>query len=187
QVDPLAEKYFGWSPYNYTLNNPLKYIDANGDSVEMGYKYIPMSGFIWGQDMYHTLLILTDEKTGEKTTIEGMPESMYNGIISFLFELNDGDGWGNLTNIPETRSAEIGSTDRETIPTPTHMTDEQFRNKLLEVNRNYQNDIEYKPFFNGESKTGNSNSFIYSVLKNSGSDYKPSRYAPGWYINVFKK
>lgn len=26
QVDPLAEKYFGWSPYNYTLNNPLKKI-----------------------------------------------------------------------------------------------------------------------------------------------------------------
>ncbi|MCZ2269398.1 MAG: RHS repeat-associated core domain-containing protein [Ignavibacteriales bacterium] len=26
QIDPLSEKYFGWSPYNYTLNNPLKKI-----------------------------------------------------------------------------------------------------------------------------------------------------------------
>lgn len=29
-VDPLADKYPGWSPYNYTANNPLNYIDPNG-------------------------------------------------------------------------------------------------------------------------------------------------------------
>ena len=23
-VDPMAEKYYGWSPYNYCLNNPFK-------------------------------------------------------------------------------------------------------------------------------------------------------------------
>jgi len=30
-VDPLADKYPGYSPYNYSLNNPLKYIDPNGE------------------------------------------------------------------------------------------------------------------------------------------------------------
>lgn len=29
-VDPLAEKYPGWSPYNYTLLNPVKYVDPDG-------------------------------------------------------------------------------------------------------------------------------------------------------------
>ncbi len=30
QVDPLAEKYPGWSPYNYVLNNPVKLYDPDG-------------------------------------------------------------------------------------------------------------------------------------------------------------
>ena len=32
-VDPLSEKYYGVSPYNYCLNNPLKYIDSDGRQV----------------------------------------------------------------------------------------------------------------------------------------------------------
>ena len=29
-VDPMAEKYYGWSPYNYCVNNPVRLIDLNG-------------------------------------------------------------------------------------------------------------------------------------------------------------
>ena len=32
-VDPLAEKYYSISPYAYVMNNPLKYIDPNGEDV----------------------------------------------------------------------------------------------------------------------------------------------------------
>ena len=33
-IDPLSEDYDGWTPYNYTANNPLKFIDPNGMGIE---------------------------------------------------------------------------------------------------------------------------------------------------------
>ena len=33
-IDPLADKYFRWSPYNYTLNNPLVFVDTDGNSID---------------------------------------------------------------------------------------------------------------------------------------------------------
>jgi hypothetical protein len=33
QTDPKVHKFLGWSPYNYALDNPLKYIDPDGNDV----------------------------------------------------------------------------------------------------------------------------------------------------------
>jgi hypothetical protein len=33
--DPMANKYPGWSPYNYASNNPILFIEVNGDTVSI--------------------------------------------------------------------------------------------------------------------------------------------------------
>src|SRR5699024_2062399 len=34
-VDPLAEKYPAYSPYNYTVNNPVNYTDPDGREIDV--------------------------------------------------------------------------------------------------------------------------------------------------------
>ena len=41
-VDPAADKYWRWSPYAYCLDNPVKYIDFNGETPRV---YIETNSF----------------------------------------------------------------------------------------------------------------------------------------------
>ena len=52
RMDPLCEKYYGMSPYAYCANNPMRYIDSDGNAIKIWYKdkngnntYYRFSGF----------------------------------------------------------------------------------------------------------------------------------------------
>jgi len=38
-IDRFGEKYFSASPYSYAANDPIAFIDVNGDSINVGEKY----------------------------------------------------------------------------------------------------------------------------------------------------
>ncbi len=79
QVDPLADKYPGWSPYNYCLNNPLIYFDPNG----MEWYYYQADGEDDKNWHYHN----TKEKniwTGDYDKDGNKVMEMQQGIVELL-------------------------------------------------------------------------------------------------------
>ena len=60
QIDPLAEKYPGWNPYSYTMDNPVNLIDPTGMSAEEAYKPTPREAALMSKHVY-----------GDKVKLEG--------------------------------------------------------------------------------------------------------------------
>lgn len=59
-IDPLAEKYFNVSPFNYTANNPVLYIDPDGMQLDLS--DIMKKG---NEEQYKTFVFFAKTKEGQ--------------------------------------------------------------------------------------------------------------------------
>ncbi len=223
--DPILGSYLAGKPnggvfnfknlnlYSYTFLNPVKYIDPDGRKVEIGYTYVVNR---LGIKAYHTLLILTDEKTREVTVLEAFPENKLRGGVSASVTSSSGasggsvsggsasgvsgavaggalqEGFGKLKKAKyskresEQRSKSKDIVHKEIVKPPKGMSDKQFRRKLSEQSDKYKNDKKYRPVPWGNS--ANSNSYTFSLLRGSGKINKtPSRWSPGWEKSIYSK
>ena len=113
-IDPMAEKYYAWSPYNYVAGNPLKFIDPNGMIIST---YIDENGVIiktiddddnniyliedtesWNGEKENLLVVGT---TPEPTTLNNfIGESLYDTkTTDFIFDEAERLGKENSTFI----------------------------------------------------------------------------------------
>lgn len=90
--DPCAEMYLSYSPYNYTLNNPINYLDPNGMWVDKGDRWTTddpdeIAAF-FGTSNNSSDGAPEDEEPEKKGT--GMPSYIDNlsKAISSLFTIN---------------------------------------------------------------------------------------------------
>jgi RHS repeat-associated protein len=75
-VDPLADEYHNWSPYNYALNNPVLLIDPNGLGVKDPIKnviilvgeYSDVEEFNKNNENWH--LIVSDDLKGASAALK---------------------------------------------------------------------------------------------------------------------
>jgi RHS repeat-associated protein len=93
-VDPLAEKHFDWTPYNYVLGNPLRLVDPDGRQV--GYHMAQAYRGDWSRMRRDGEIALGAIAVGASLVPAGY---VAQGVIGTVADaLTGGIGWSSVLN-----------------------------------------------------------------------------------------
>lgn len=138
-VDPLAEKYYSWSPYVYVMNNPLKYIDPDGrkiifivrDGSKSGQQYTYSNGNFHksngdvyhpkeGTTMFKTLVAYKTIGLLNDKTLKNQLSTLENSDLNhFIEEAKPGEGSSVRTFVPGKTNEEMEQMEKDGVPMGT--------------------------------------------------------------------
>ncbi|WP_421772651.1 DUF6443 domain-containing protein [Emticicia sp.] len=117
RVDRFADKYFGLSTFQYSANNPMRFIDVNGDSLGIN---VIQGGGKNGRDLYQ---ITITGKVVDNTT-KGLSSKQLNSIANQISKQFINSFTGKDKNIEFTATANISV---ESATNPLSSSDHAFR------------------------------------------------------------
>ncbi|WP_370525535.1 RHS repeat-associated core domain-containing protein [Dysgonomonas sp. 521] len=158
-VDPLAEKYYSWSPYVYVANNPLKYVDLKGDSLTLVGEnaHLEATVGIYGQNLQGYYDISIQNGLVSMVAVAGADMSTMTAQQTnqrdILDNIINGAGMTTLNIVGNSTSVIIGDVNTATIDigdisklgtggdvsstsTLLHETEEQYRLQVRNLNTN---------------------------------------------------
>nr|WP_239063415.1 RHS repeat-associated core domain-containing protein [Bacteroides sp. 51] len=88
-MDPMAEKYYGISPYAYCANNPMRYVDPTGMEPEDDGMWTKLGHFL--KDLFSIKIDTSSEEAGAKTS------ERYNQQLETIENITEGVETFNTT------------------------------------------------------------------------------------------
>ncbi len=178
QVDPHWAKYPSFSPYNYAANNPLKYVDPDGQEIQVGAHEVAMGS-------YHTTLIIIPDNQQAYINNSHFTNRLSDGRL--YMTLGAGPESGMLVNgINRERDLDISiKMDRQVVDINSQSEDVVI-SSLISGHNSYKNKLDYDLFPAQEGKgvwyiaddSYNSNSYTSGLLNSTGLN------APAINVNV---
>jgi RHS repeat-associated protein len=151
--------------YLYCLNNPLIYVDPDGKTVWIAFRYI------WGYGIHSFIKAAPDNP-------KAFASYLIPGQNFFTLSAEKGSN-GKLTemlNWSQDYNSEIGKF--EVLP-PVGQSDTQFISSLLTAFKMYRNDLDYAFSNIDDLKEGDCNTFSKGLLLFAGGRNIPDK-LPGW-------